>query len=165
MPRARPQTQHRPRELRRRVVMPARLRSSAGWSDACILNVSSRGLLIHSACSGGAGSTVELRRGDHVIAARVVWRDGARAGLQTHERLIVEEILSLHGSAAMTLTAGGCMTDPPRCERRRAERRSQGRTIEFVGVVLIACSLAVMAFDMVQQALSRPIMMIASALS
>ena len=36
----------RPRELRRRVILPARLRTGADWSDTCMLNISSRGLLI-----------------------------------------------------------------------------------------------------------------------
>ena len=53
--------------LRRRVLLPARMRTSAGWSDACILNVSSRGALIHAKRPITQGSVVELRHGDHVI--------------------------------------------------------------------------------------------------
>jgi len=89
MQQARRDTQHRPRELRRRVIMPARLRSCSGWTDACILNISSRGLLVHSARTGPAGSIVEVWRGDHVIVARVVWHDGARAGLEAEDKLPV----------------------------------------------------------------------------
>ena len=72
--------------------MPARLRSRSGWTDACILNISSRGLMISLIARGTAGSVVELWRGDYVIVARVMWQDGARAGLQTDERLAVEDI-------------------------------------------------------------------------
>jgi len=86
---------HRPRELRRRVILPALVRSDGGWGNASILNISSRGFLIQSARPTPKGSKVELRHGGHVITARVVWRDGARAGLATESCVPVEEIMSL----------------------------------------------------------------------
>ena len=120
------QSRHQPRELRRRVVMPARLRSRSGWTDACILNISSRGLIIHSSLAGPQGSVVELWRGDHVIVARVMWQDGARAGLQTDERLAVEDIMSLSSSAAMTLTASKAVSGDRRA-RPRTSPTGEGR--------------------------------------
>lgn len=162
---ARRDTHHRPRELRRRVIMPARLRSCSGWTDACILNISSRGLLLHSARTGPTGSIVELWRGEHVIVARVVWQDGARAGLQTEDRLPVEQILSLNASSAMTLTAAPIAGNDAVPKRRRSDRRSQGRMIEYAGVVVIACSLAVTAFDLVIETLGKPMALIEQALS
>jgi hypothetical protein len=165
MQQARRHSREKPRELRRRVLMPARLRSSSGWTDACILNISSRGLMIHSSRAGPKGSMVELWRGDHVIVARVMWQDGARAGLQTDERLAVEDILSLSASAALTLTA----SEPYSVERRarprdEADPRSQGRMLEFFGVVAIGCVVAASAYGMVQQALAHPMAMIRAAL-
>jgi hypothetical protein len=165
MQQARRDTQHRPRELRRRVIMPARLRSCSGWTDACILNISSRGLLVHSARTGPAGSIVEVWRGDHVIVARVVWHDGARAGLEAEDKLPVDQILSLNASAALILTAGQPQqAGKPPWERRRRDRLSQGRMIEYAGVVVIACSLAVTAFDLVIETLGRPMALINAAL-
>src|SRR4029078_12325215 len=99
----------RPRELRRRVVLPARMRMDSSWCDACILNISSRGLMIHVARGAPSGDTVELRRGDHVIVARVVWRDGSRAGLHSDDRLPVEQILSLSQAPALQLTAADAL--------------------------------------------------------
>jgi len=145
--------------------MPARLRSCSGWTDACILNISSRGLLLHSARTGPTGSIVELWRGEHVIVARVVWQDGARAGLQTEDRLPVEQILSLNASSAMTLTAAPIAGNDAVPKRRRSDRRSQGRMIEYAGVVVIACSLAVTAFDLVIETLGKPMALIEQALS
>src|SRR5579872_7025211 len=95
----------RPRELRRRVVLPARMRAGAQWSDASILNISSRGLMIHSGRAGPTGSTLELRRGSHVIIAKVMWRDGSRAGLRSDARLPMEDILSGNQSTALSLVA------------------------------------------------------------
>ena len=153
---------HRRRERRRRVVMPARLRSNIGWTDACILNISSHGAMIQSARIEPRGSIVELWRGETVIVARVVWRDGARAGLETECALPVEQILSPNQTAAMTLTAGPAHRRADPC--RRHDRRSQGRMIEYVGAVVIACVLAASAFELVERALWRPVAIIESAL-
>src|SRR4051794_14708998 len=86
---------HRPRELRRNVVLPARMRHGLSWSDACILNISSRGLMIQSGRAAPQGSVIELRRGDHVIPARVMWSEGSRTGLQVDDRLPTDELLAL----------------------------------------------------------------------
>jgi hypothetical protein len=156
----------RPRELRRRVMLPARLRTGIQWTDTCILNISSRGLLIHSARAGPQGSTVELRRGDHVIVGRVVWRDGARVGVECDERLPVEQIMSHSQSQALRLTAASS----PVVERRKAPRstaddaRLRGRAMEFVSVGIIAASLALTVWSMAEQALARPMAAVSAAL-
>lgn len=158
---------HRPRELRRRVVLPARIRTGAQWSDTCILNISSRGLLIHSARATAEGSTVELRRGEHVIVARVMWRDGARVGLRSDERLPVEEIMSLSGSKALQLVA----SDGTRVDRRRRPRpkshdaRLRGRKMEFLGVAALVLCLVLSSWIMVEAAFAKPLALIGAALA
>jgi len=157
-----PSGAQKPRELRRRVVVPARLRHGASWSDACILNVSSRGLMIHTGRPIARGSEVEVRRGDHVIIARVMWHEGARAGLRTEERVPIEEIVTLGKSPALQITAAtGERRKHPRPEERS---RAQGRTIQFAGVLLIAASLAGAGFIMVQSAFARPLGAVSAAL-
>ena len=152
----------KPRELRRRVVVPARLRHGASWSDTCILNLSSRGLMIHTSQQVAPGTAVEIRRGEHVIIARVVWRSGGRAGLQAEERLPVEEIMTVGQAPALQLTAdSGDRRRHPRPEDRS---RAQGRMIEFAGAGVVALSLAVAALSMVEQAFARPIAMVSAAL-
>src|SRR5690349_25084216 len=89
----------RPRELRRRVMLPARMRTAVGWSDARILNGSSRGLMVHASLSALECGHVELWHGDHTITARVVWHEGTKGGLQAEEIIPVDEILNLSGSA------------------------------------------------------------------
>jgi hypothetical protein len=140
------------------------LRSNSGWTDACILNVSSRGLMIHSSRAGPQGSTVELWRGDHVIAARVMWQDGARAGLKTDERIAVEDILSLSRSATMSLTAPENVSTERRKRPREPDPRIQGRKFEFFGVVATGCVFAAAAYGMVEQTLARPLALIEAAL-
>ena len=156
----------KPRELRRRVVLPTRMRLGSVWSDACILNISSRGLMIRAARPIPQGSLVELRRGSHVIVARVVWRDGAKAGLQSEDKLPLDDILTLGQADAIQVTAG---PRPPGVERRRQPRRHdesrlRSRALEFASVTLIAASLVGGALLMVEQAFSRPLAYVQAAL-
>ena len=156
---------HVPRELRRRVMLPARLRAGAQWSDTCILNISSHGLLIHSARAAPEGSTIELRRGDHVIVARVMWREGARVGLQADERLPVEQIMSLGQSKALQLTASsGAAVERRKQPRTEVDARLRGRAIEFASVAVIAASLALTIWSMASEALARPMAAVSAAL-
>ncbi len=83
------------REWRRRVRVHARINSPAGWRDASILNLSSRGLMIAATSCSDPGTMVELRGGDQVIVARVVWRKGQRAGLRSDGILPLMDIISL----------------------------------------------------------------------
>jgi len=153
----------RPRELRRRVVMPARLRHGASWSDTCILNLSSRGMMIHTSRPISRGTEVEIRRGDHVIIARVAWRDGARAGLQADDRVPVEEIMTLGQSPALQLTA---VQEERRKDSRRDDRsRLQGRAMEFAGVLAVVASLAGYAVTMVHDAFVLPLAAVTAVLA
>jgi len=153
------------RELRRRVVLPARLRHGSTWSDACILNMSSRGLLIHTSRSAPAGSQIELRRGDHVIVARVMWRDGAKAGLRSDERVPIEEIVTLGQSQSFQLTAGAAPAERRKYPRAEDRHRIRGKAIEFASVVAIGASLAGGAVILVEEAFARPLAMVEAALA
>jgi len=156
----------RPRELRRRVLLPARLRNGAQWSDACILNVSSRGLMIQSTLAGPEGSLMELRRGEHIISARVVWREGSRAGLQSEQRVPVEEIMSLSGSQALQLVASEGALIERRKQPRAASFNSRllGRALEFAAVIAIALVLAAGIWSTAEQAFARPLKQASAAL-
>jgi hypothetical protein len=157
---------HRARELRRRVVIPARLRSGAQWSDACILNISSRGLLIHTGRAIPEGATVEVRRGDHAIFARVAWRSGDRVGLQADDKLPVEEIMSTSSAQSLRLVADGGKLVERRKRPRKAESdsRLRGRAIEFIGVGAIVLALSLGAWTIAERALAKPIEQVEAAL-
>ena len=158
-------SKHKPRELRRRVVLPARLRLDSVWSEACILNISSRGLMVQMSQLAEEGCLVELRRGEHAILARVVWRNGSRAGLRAEERLPVEDILTLSQAPALQLTAAnGKFAERRKRPRTRQDSRMKARAIEFAGVAFIAASLGVAGFIMVEAALARPLAMVEAAL-
>ena len=156
----------RARELRRRVVLPARLRIGARWSDACILNISSRGMMIRAGGAISEGSLVEVRRGEHAIVARVVWLDGSRAGLRAEERLPVEDILTLAQTPGLQLTAADSLSFDRRNKRRPAfhESRHRGRVIQFIGTLAIAAGLSAAILSMVEHAFAKPMAAIQAAL-
>lgn len=146
------------------MLLPARLRASTGWSDACILNVSSRGLQINSS-HAVQGTLVEIWYRDQVIVARVVWRNGSRAGLQAEDRVPVEELMTAGQAPALQLTAAQW----PQVDRRKRPRthdqsRLRSRAIEFAGIIAIAVSLAGGVFAMVGQAFARPMAVVEAAL-
>ena len=145
-------------------MLPARIRLGDAWSDACILNISSRGLMIHSGRGVMQGSLVELRRGEQIIIGRVVWRNGSRAGLQCDGRLPVDEILSLSQAASLQLTAVGGKRVERRKKPRHDESRMRARAMEFASVAVIAACLGAGLFAMVEQAFARPIAIVESAL-
>jgi hypothetical protein len=143
-------------------MIPARLRDGASWSDTCILNISSHGLMVHTARPIARGSEVEIYGADRIIIARVIWRDGGRTGLRSDDRLPVEEIMILGPSRSLQLTAAtGERRKVPRFEDHS---RLRGRAIEFAGVAAIAVSLAGAGLVMVETAFARPLALIAAAL-
>ena len=162
---SRPLSKHRPRPLRRRLILPARMRASSGWSDACILNVSSGGLQVNCNHLATQGSLVEIWHRDHVIVARVVWRKGNRAGLQAEHQVPVEQLMTAGQAPSLQLTAGGW----PEVERRKRvrshdESRLRARALEFAGVALITATLAGGVAETVGQTLQRPLTLVEAAL-
>ena len=136
------------REWRRCVRVKARIKSSEGWRDAAILNISSRGLLIHSACCSKPGGEVELRGGDQVIWARVVWRRGARAGLRSETVLPMLDIINLTEGRTGNLAldearqAGRCT----RPTRTPSVEFSQWNRLLELGSVLAIATITVFGF-------------------
>jgi hypothetical protein len=165
MVRSRSKHGYRSRELRRRVVLPARLRSGAQWSDVCILNISSRGLMIHSARVSAKGSMVELRRGEHVIVARVMWREGARAGLHSDERLPIEKLATLGQPQPLRVASeDGKFVERRKRPRPQDDARLRGRAMEFIGVGAIGVTLALGAWTIASEAFARPLETVRNAL-
>lgn len=155
----------KPREDRRRTVLPARLRNGGGWIDACILNVSSRGLLIHAKCTPQPGSQIELRRGGYLVTARVVWRSTHRIGLCSPDQLPVDDIISCEHAPAAVPALKSDVKVERRIEPRSHERsRERSRAIEFLSLVLVGTALAGAASAYAYEALSNPLKAVHRAL-
>jgi hypothetical protein len=160
------QSKQQSRELRRRVVARARVWAGSQWSDACILNVSSRGLLIQTSRPIPEGSSVEILRGDHLIVACVMWSNAGRSGLKSEQQLPVEDILSLEQSRALQLIASNGLIHDRRRKKRGVvvDPRLRGRAMEFLAIGAIAASLAIGMGAMAERALSGPLASASAAL-
>lgn len=146
-------------------MLPARMRSVSGWSDACILNVSRRGLLIYSAGSADPGSFVEIRRGGQLVVARVVWRRNQRIGLHSPDPVRVEDIISTETAASVVQASASQFPKERRRIRRDCERsRNHARAMEFIAVVLAGTALAGAAVAAVRDTLDAPLAAVKRAL-
>ena len=97
------------------------MRMDDGWSDVCMLNISSRGLLLQCESPPERGSYVEIRRAAHVIVGRVVWRKDRRFGLYTQEKLNIGAIASDPCRSADTHRS---LPGSPQITERRAGHRT-----------------------------------------
>jgi hypothetical protein len=158
----------KPRELRRKVLIDTRLRHEAGWGDALILNLSSRGLMARTPAAPRRGTYVELCRGSYRIVARVVWVKDNAFGAQAQDVIPIDALAtSGDGSApAPAPPANDRRLRPGRTVGDRQERNRQwGRRLQFLAVTAFAAGTAAMAFDAIDQALSRPLQLVETGLA
>lgn len=145
-------------------MIAARMRDGNAWSDANILNISSRGLMLHAATPPSRGTYVEVRRGAHVIVGRVIWTKADRFGVRAQDRLAIDSLVANdspnrqpandHGGAAAERRAR------PRLERlewRHAQSREKGRALQFACIAGFGFILAACAYEAVTETLSRPL--------
>jgi len=83
----------KPREQRRIVLVPGRMRRDSGWSDVTICNLSSRGLMARCENAPPRGAFIELRRGASCIVGQVRWSHGTLFGVQARERIDIPSVL------------------------------------------------------------------------
>ena len=156
----------KPREQRRKVLIRARMRLTATWTDVCILNISSRGMQLQSAKPPARGAYVEIRRGPHIIIGCVAWAKNHRFGVRSQDVLFIDSIVAEPGD---TDSQSGPVAHVP-AERRAAPRkapgdsRAIGRAMEFacLGVVLLAGAMAL--YGAAEAALAKPLASVSSAL-
>lgn len=164
---------HKPREARRKVRIPVRILANEAWADMCLLDVSSRGLLIEGGAPPPRGTYVEVRRGRHVIVARVVWSERQRFGVHTQDRVAVGAIT---GEADDVPGADPSVTAPQRVERRvhpralspaEAHERSRmvGRLIEFGVMLVTGFGLALLFVAYAGEAIIKPLAVVGGVLN
>ena len=148
----------RPREQRRNVVLQARLRSNCRWGDACILNLSPRGLMVYAPQPADPGSFVEIRRGEQAIVARVVWRRNNRIGLRSERLLELDQVITGAGSqSAPGIGAVELLGERRQQPRSHDDSRLRARIAEFASIIVVAAVLAGSAYSLVARSLSAPI--------
>ena len=163
----------KPRETRRRALVKGRLRHGASWRDVSILNISTRGLLLHSAAPPSRGTYVEVHRGRQAIVARVIWSKDQRFGVQTQDRLNIDDLVAETNPSAVE--GVGSPQPTPFVERRspgrktgprEAHERSKrvSRAIEFVCVATFITGLGFIGLAAVGNALGGPLSEVLTAL-
>jgi len=83
------------------------MRVGSAWNDVSIVDISSRGLALHAADPPPRGSYLEVRRGRHVIVARVVWAQQQKLGLRRQDPLAIDAIISEPDGAKARAVADG----------------------------------------------------------
>ena len=136
-------------------MITARMRHGNAWSDASILNISSRGLLLHSAAPPARGSYVEVRRGAHVIVGRVVWANANRFGVRAQDRLVIDSLVA-NASPGGNPANDADDTPSERLEWRHAQSRETARALQFACIAGFGLALAACAYEAVSETLARP---------
>lgn len=158
----------KPREQRRKVLIRARMRVTASWSDVCILNISSRGLLLQAARPPQCGSYVEIRRGPHVIIGCVAWASQHRFGIKAQDVLFIDAIIAEPSEGGTARSA----TPYAPVERRAAPRKAAsadnsrllGRAMEFACLGILVLAGATIIYGAAESALAAPLASVSDAL-
>lgn len=157
------------REPRLNVMIQARVRVGASWNDACILNLSSRGMLVRAPQAPNRGSYLEIRRGNQVIVARVVWSNADRFGVYTQDPVPAADLIcgtSSTGIAKPSVVGGFAeRRSAPRPPVLTSERsRWRARAIEFSTLGFLGGIAAVLLLGAVSDSFGRPLMAVEQAL-
>jgi hypothetical protein len=155
------------------VLIPARLKQDAGWFDICIRDVSPKGLLVHGASPPRRGSYVEIRRGAHVIVAKVAWAKDQQFGLTTQDVVPVDALI--HRPDAAGFGRSQTPSNDARPERRATPRasieqaaarsRHTSAMIQYGFALMFALACAVALLGFVEDSLHRSLGTVTSALA
>ena len=142
------------------------------WSDACIHNASSRGLLVAADDAPASGSYVDIRRGSLVIIGRVVWRKGRFFGVRTQDRVVVQALIDepRRGAAATPTPTterrtSARLTAEGRIARRVERSRQMASIVQFGFLAAAAAAAAAIMADEVSATLARPLAAVSASLN
>ena len=153
------------------MLIRVRMQAGAGWSDACVLNLSPRGLGLQGPSAPQIGSYVELRRGRHVIIGRIVWAKYHRFGVRTQDRVPMESLIR---EPEVLCDDMAPPPDAPVFDRRVAMRaaavrhddsRIFARGFEFISIAMLGVAAALLASSGVSKAVAGPLSQISTALN
>ena len=142
------------------------MKAGAAWHDTCILNISSRGMMMQAADPPVRGSNLEIRRGAQVIVARVMWCNARRFGIESEDILSIDALVSDVASPSSATSAA-------RLDRRAAERsmlatskrsRFGGRIMDYGFAAALVVSAAIFAARQAYSIASQPVDAVALAL-
>lgn len=160
----------RNREPRKSVRIGVRLKDDAGWSDAHILNVSSRGVMAQCQDPPPRGSYIEIRRGTYMMIGRVAWSGTDRIGIRVREQIDLEDLLlpvtpgRKAPRRANEVQMRVCERRKPSVEERAATSARFARVFDFAALAIIVVGLAIFASGMAARAFGSPMAEVEMAL-
>jgi hypothetical protein len=130
-------------ETRTKALIRARLRDGGLERDACILDVSTRGVLATTAMPPPRGEFVELAVGRHKLVGHVKWSGQRRFGLALRERISVAALVSGDSSSiALKQAQSARKRSGSLLEALAGNSRDMGRFVQLGIVAAIAIGAA-----------------------
>jgi len=146
--------------------MAARVRVGSSWIHARIVNLSSRGMMLQSEWTPTRGNYLEVRRGRHVVVARVIWSDDHRFGIQTQGRVCADALIR-DVDVASPKGVATCVADDrrmaPRRDCKHDANRMRARAMEFGTFSVAGVGFAMLMFSAVSGLLGTPVSAIKTA--
>lgn len=157
------------REPRQTVLIPAQIRGDSAWSEVCIRNVSSQGMMLEMSRPPAPGCYVELRRANVVVVARVMWAEADRCGLRTQAKVDLGALAGTKEQASRPPghAQGGSERTKHRSDHliRTADMaRHVALGMQFACGAIFGGTLAILLSTMAYQAVARPFSAIREAL-
>lgn len=155
---------------RRKVLLRVRMSVGGSWVDACIVNVSSRGLGLQTSRPPPRGTYVEIHKGRQVIVARVIWANGHKFGVCAQDSIDLELIAAVDLPGARRSTNRSTQATlpnwkplPKRFDVKADRSRAFSRIMEFAALGVAITFAAAFLFQALQGALVEPFERVLSA--
>lgn len=143
------------REDRTRTMLRATLRDDRAERDACVLDLSHRGLMATATPAPKRGAYIQITIGRHQIDGQVQWSEGRRFGMRLRERIDVIAVLGNEAGPTL-LKAAQKARGKPSFEARAAFARQVAQGFTFGIFIAVAGAGAGAAGRLVYHSLSVP---------
>lgn len=147
---------YKPRsEIRTRVLIRSQLRGAGPARDACVLDVSTRGLLATCANPPKRGAFVELVIHGQALTGQVKWSNGRRFGMTLRERVSVVALVANDGGPILLPERRTVQRQPlPAVAMMSVDPSSFGRFTTFLTGILVAFVAGLLLMHSASAALS-----------
>ncbi|WP_162140542.1 PilZ domain-containing protein [Sphingomonas sp. PR090111-T3T-6A] len=147
------------------MLIQARMRMGASWSDIVIHNISSRGMMVRTEQPPEPGTYVEIRHGMQTIVGRAVWRTVRNFGIRTQDRIDMEALASGQDSPAAQRPAPSDQRAAPDVAFRATRSRQTSALLQYILIGVVGLTAAGFAAREVYVLLTRPLATVTSHLS
>jgi hypothetical protein len=148
---------------RTRTMLRATLRDGSVERDACVLDLSHRGLMATATPAPRRGAYIQLIVGRHALDGQVQWSEGRRFGVRLRQRIDVLAVLGNEAGPTL-LKAAQQARGRPSFEARAAYARHVAQGFTYGIFIAVAAAGAGLAGQLVHDGLSAPFAKVEAAL-